>query len=128
MNEQNPKERRKYPRVEKKLPIKAFGETFDFYTETMNIGAGGVLFYLDNPIPIATKLKITLVLPSRKEKMDIRIDCEGVVVRIQENLNVTGPGRYYMAIMFTDISAEDRNKIIHFVNEQLGITEGENND
>ncbi|MCM8783782.1 MAG: PilZ domain-containing protein [Candidatus Omnitrophica bacterium] len=125
MNEHKHKDRRKYPRLEKKLPIKAFGETFDFYTETMNIGAGGVLFYLDNPIPIATKLKITLVLPSKKEKKDIKIDCEGVVVRIQENLTVTGQGRYYMAIMFTEISPENRAKINQFVNEQLGISEGE---
>ncbi|MCM8778778.1 MAG: PilZ domain-containing protein [Candidatus Omnitrophica bacterium] len=114
-------ERRKYPRIDKNLPIKAFGETFDFYTETMNIGAGGVLCYLDRPIPIATKLKITLVLPSR-EKKEIRIDCEGVVVRIQENLNVKGKERYYIAIMFTEITPEDREKIIHFVNEQLGLS------
>ena len=123
MNGQGFRERRKYPRVEKKLPIKAFGETFDFYTETMNIGAGGVLCYLENPIPIATKLKITLILPFKDG--DKRIDCEGVVVRIQENLKVTGPNRYYIAIMFTDISPEDREKINQFVNEQLGFNKND---
>ncbi|MCM8766019.1 MAG: PilZ domain-containing protein [Candidatus Omnitrophica bacterium] len=125
MDERRYRERRKYPRVEKKLPIKAFGETFDFYTETMNIGAGGVLCYLEEPIPIATKLKITLILPSKKERKDIKIDCEGAVVRIQENLNATGKERYYIAIMFTEISPQDREKIIQFVNEQLGFSERE---
>lgn len=121
MKEDKFKEKRKYPRVEKKLPIKAFGETFDFYTETMNIGGGGVLCHLENPIPIATKLKITLLLPSQKEKKDIRIDCEGTVVRVQENLNVTGRERFYIAIMFTEISPENREKIIQFVNEELRL-------
>ncbi len=112
-------ERRKYPRLDKNLPIKAFGETFDFFTETMNIGAGGVLCYLEKPIPVATKLKITLVLPATKKEKEMRIDCDGMVVRVQENLKISGKNRYYIAIMFSDIKPEDREKIARFVSEQL---------
>jgi c-di-GMP-binding flagellar brake protein YcgR len=112
-------ERRKHPRVEKILPIKAFGETFDFVTETMNIGAGGVLCHLERPIPVATKLRMVLLLPSLDSPKPFKIDCEGIVVRVQENLNLTGKDRYYIAIMFSDIRPEDKAKIIQLVNAHL---------
>jgi len=116
---ENRMERRKYPRIAKNLPIKAFGESFDFFTETMNISSGGVLCYLEKPIPVATRLRLALILPSADSTKEFKIDCEGIVIRVQENLNVTGKERFYIAIMFSKISPADKEKIAQFVSAHL---------
>lgn len=112
-------ERRRHPRLEKSLPLKAFGETFDFVTETMNISLGGALCILDKPVPVMTKLRITLLIPAVPGKKSSRIDCEGVVLRVIEKKDSTDNKKFAVAIMFSDMKPADKRKISRYVSEHL---------
>ncbi len=112
-------ERRKHPRLDKSLPVKVLGDTFDFVTDTVNISSGGVLCNLDKPIPIMTKLKIALMLPDISGKGASRIDCEGIVIRTEEHTKEIGNKRYAFAIVFSDIKDEDKAKISRYVASYL---------
>jgi hypothetical protein len=62
--ETNVQERRAMRRFEMRLPaiVRLEGAT-EFHTETQNVSARGVFFYLDNPVVAGTKLEVTLTFP-----------------------------------------------------------------
>lgn len=106
-------EKRRYPRVDKKLPLKLEGEKFDVITETENISAAGAYCRIGKYLAPFTMLDISLFLPS-KDRAE-RVDCKGVVVRTEENLDKT----YSIAIYFSEIKEVDKKKISQYVNYYL---------
>jgi c-di-GMP-binding flagellar brake protein YcgR len=118
------KEKRRYPRVSKKLSIKLFSSEFDIVTETKNISGNGVYCAIDKPLPVMTKLNILLLIPFKKNRNKIikKISCNGVVVRggyIKDN----GRHSYYVGIYFNDIKEKDRRVLLSYINSSFNSKE-----
>jgi hypothetical protein len=117
------RERRRYPRVKKNLPLKLRVGDFDVVTETENLSCIGTYCKVDRYVEPMTKLKILLLLPirSRRSVVNKKVECEGIVVRSEP---ITDEGhRYNIAIFFSDIKTKDRERISDYVTAQLGNSE-----
>lgn len=106
-------EKRRYPRIKKKLSLKLESKEFDIVTEAENISASGAYCRIEKYLALFTMLDISLFLSS-KDRAE-RIDCKGVVVRIEENLDKT----YNIAIYFNEIREMDQEKISQYVDYYL---------
>ena len=110
-------EKRRYPRLKKNLPIKIKHEEFDLVTETKNISCAGAYCRVDRYIPMMTKLKIKILLPSKVKNNPLCINCVGTVVRVEKNDNPL-ESEYNVAIFFNEINKSSMNKINNFVKQQ----------
>ncbi len=111
-------ERRKYPRTETVLPLKISKRGLDVVTETRNISCSGVYCQVNQPIPLMSKINLTLLLPIMYgEKCNTeKIKCNGVVVRSEPMIIKDADCAYQnIAIFFTDLSKKDRSKIAQYV-------------
>jgi hypothetical protein len=117
-------ERRKFPRVNKNLPIKLSDHEFDILTETKNISANGAYCPVDRPLALMTKLDIVLLvaIPRNKSKVLKKIKCHGVVVRneyVSANNGDNGKYHYRAAIYFNDLKERDRKVLSSYINSLL---------
>ena len=114
-------ERRKYPRLEKNVPVKLSSEEFDVVTETRNLSCAGTYCRVNKYFEPMTKLKVHLLLPLKKgDKIATKkITCQGVVVRVESQ-----PGNefYNIAVYFNDIGKKDAKCVDEFVNSVLAKT------
>lgn len=102
-------ERRKHPRIIKKIPLKVKACSFDFITETQNISLSGACCQVDKRIEPMTKVGILLLLPTRLKNDKIatkKLRLEGVVVRAEEAEAL--PGKFNIAVFFNNIRQADR--------------------
>lgn len=111
-------EKRRFPRAKKSLPIKIKSEDFDIVAETKNISCIGAYCQVDKYIPPFTKIKATVLLPSKVKNANCYINCEGTVVRVEKNDNSLEP-QYNIAIYFSQISKASMSKIDRFVKDHL---------
>ena len=59
----------------------------EFQTETQNVSARGVFFYLDRPISAGTKLEVTLTFPPHVTLTDaVRVRFKASVIRVESPL------------------------------------------
>lgn len=59
----------------------------DFHTETQNVSARGVFFYLDRPVEAGTKLEVTLTFPPHVTLTDaVRVRFTARVIRVESPL------------------------------------------
>jgi hypothetical protein len=72
--------------------VKAQGGAFT--AETENISANGVLFAMDNDVPVGSMVDFTILLPADVvgARQDVQIDCRGRVVRSFEDRGRRGVG------------------------------------
>ena len=66
-----------------------------FSAETENISANGVLFAMDNDVPVGSMVDFTILLAGRCcgcASQDVQIDCRGRVVRSFEDRGRRGVG------------------------------------
>ena len=81
-------DRRAMRRFDMRLPacVKLAGrEGSAFLTETQNVSARGVFFYLDQPLPLGTVFEVTLTLPPHVTLTDsVQIRFNARVVRVEE--------------------------------------------
>ncbi len=65
-----------------------------FTAETENISANGVLFAMDNDVPVGSMVDFTILLPAAVvgARQDVQIDCRGRVVRSFEDRGRRGVG------------------------------------
>ena len=111
-------ERRKHPRTENALPLKIFKKGLDVITETRNISCSGAYCRVSRPLPMMSKIGVTLLLPTyRKNKANSeKVKCNGVVVRSEpEIIEEADSACQNVAIFFTDLSNKDRKKIAEYV-------------
>lgn len=65
----------------------------EYHTETQNVSARGVFFYLDRPITAGTKVEVTLTFPPHITLTDaIRVRFAARVIRIENPLPSTRIG------------------------------------
>jgi hypothetical protein len=72
--------------------VKSQGSAFS--AETENISANGVLFAMDNDVPVGSIVDFTIMLPAEVlgGRQDMQIDCRGRVVRSFEDRGRRGVG------------------------------------
>lgn len=112
-------ERRKYPRLDKNLPLKLTLDEFDIVTETKNLSCIGTYCEISRFLEPLTKLKIILLLPFKKKNRisTKKVSCQGVVVRAQAI--PLKNNCYNIAIYFNDITKAEMNKISDYVNSLI---------
>jgi PilZ domain len=85
---EKPLERRAIRRFDMRLPasVQLSGTNEPaILTETQNVSARGVYFYLDHPLALGTEFEVTLTLPPQITLTDsVRIRFRGRVVRVEE--------------------------------------------
>ncbi len=75
-------------RFDMRLPAVVKVEGSDgFYTETQNVSARGVFFYLQQIVPTGTKIEVTLTFPPHVTLTDsVRIRFNARVIRVENPL------------------------------------------
>ena len=123
MPKKAPKERRKCPRITARLALQVErtirpSTERPMTTESLNISSGGIKCLVKTPLDEATKVGLTLLLPSfgRKGKKTQVITCNGVVVR---NLPQPSEEDFELACAFTDIKKEDKLLIEEYIGWRL---------
>ena len=84
----NSQERRLMRRFDMRLPalVKFEGST-ELFTETQNVSARGVFFYVDRSVAAGTKLEVTLTFPPHVTLTDaVRVRFSARVIRVDEPL------------------------------------------
>ncbi len=113
-------EKRSTPRIEEKLAIKVTEGDYRTVVETKNISASGVYFTTDKPIPLMSKVIITLLLPTNAGK-NTKIECRGTVVRVLP-MDAQAKTMYETAIFFDEITEKVKNIILrHVKNVMSGL-------
>lgn len=112
-------ERRKYPRVEEKLPLKLKDGEFDAITISKNISCSGVFCQVDKPFPLLSKVKVVLLFPTEGRRKAQPIYIDGTVVRSVPVKSTAKTNCYNIAIFFNKIKNQDRSRISNYVNSIL---------
>lgn len=106
-------ERRKGQRALAHIPVRIAQEDGDIVTETLNISRSGAYCQVNERVELMTKLKVQILLPSRKnQKRSKTIHCQGVVVRCEPAAH---NGRFDVAIFFNEIAQRDAESINDYV-------------
>lgn len=106
-------ERRKGQRALAHIPVRIAQEAGDIVTETLNISRSGAYCQVNERVELMTKLKVQILLPSRKnQKRSKTIHCQGVVVRVEPAAH---NGRFDVAIFFSEIAQRDAESINDYV-------------
>jgi PilZ domain len=84
----NSQERRMMRRFDMRLPaIVRLAETTEFRTETQNVSARGVFFYLDRVVRTGTELEVTMTFPPHVTLTEaVRVRFKARVVRVEHPL------------------------------------------
>ena len=114
------KERRQSPRVSKILPIKLSDSEFDILTETRNVSSSGAYCSVNKPLDLMTKLGVVILLPIQKNKSKTikKINCCGVVVRLEQDGD-SQKHPYRVAIFFSDLKEQDRKILRFYIDSHL---------
>ncbi|MDI6809559.1 MAG: PilZ domain-containing protein [Candidatus Eisenbacteria bacterium] len=116
------KERRKSKRItarlalqiEKKEPVE--GEDV-LIAESINMSTGGVYCRLRVPVPVLTKVVMTLLIPAfgKVLKKTHVLKCEGIVVRCSETGSGEKNGDYEVACSIMNLKKGDKELIDKYV-------------
>jgi hypothetical protein len=81
-------ERRMMRRFDMRLPaLVRLDHEHEFRTETQNVSARGVFFYLDRPVPAGTRCEVTLTFPPHITLTDaVRVRFTARVIRVESPL------------------------------------------
>jgi len=81
-------ERRMMRRFDMRLPaVVRLDAENEFHTETQNVSARGVFFYLDRPLPSGTRCEVTLTFPPHITLTDaVRVRFSARVIRVESPL------------------------------------------
>ncbi|MFH0839468.1 MAG: PilZ domain-containing protein [Candidatus Omnitrophota bacterium] len=110
---ERPNEKRQTPRIEERLPIKIIEGDSGMVVETKNISASGTYFTTDKPMPLMSKVRITLLIPDTGGK-NSKVECSGTVVRTVPT--ATQDKTFYeTAIFFDDITEKAKNTILKHI-------------
>jgi c-di-GMP-binding flagellar brake protein YcgR len=110
-------ERRQYPRIEQRLPIKVAANGYDFVTSTENVSCIGAYCFINKYVPPFTKVMIRLTLPvkSNVSSKNYSVECKGVVIRTDDE----STDGFNIAIFFNEIKDGQRKKISQYINQFL---------
>ena len=113
-------ERRKHPRLPKKLPLKVRVDSFDLVAQTQNISSSGAYCQVDKYIEPMTRVGIILLLAMRQKNNKLitrKLNCEGVVVRAEQAKDYAG--KFNIAIFFNNMKKTDTNIVARYIESHL---------
>lgn len=101
-------ERRRHPRKRLVVASRIAAEDVSAECKTVDLSANGLSCWLDHPLSLFTKVRITLMLPATQRSGDHRdsahpVECAGVVVRSEQEASPQGCSQYHTAIFFNHI-------------------------
>lgn len=103
------------------VPLKIQDKDTSIVTETINITSSGAYCKTDKPLPLLSKVVLTLLVPqyTKKRKQDRKIECKGTVVRTHP-VFIDGKAQSYdVAIYFDELSDTDRRFIAKYIKIHL---------
>ena len=113
-------DRRRSVRVYESVPFKIGHAGYEAQAETVNISAHGALCIVDKNIPLMTQLAVAVTLPGAgSSKRGKTLKLKGVVVRRDKDPDSE---RYFLAIFFSDIKAEDQEALHRFIEGRLSTS------
>lgn len=118
-------DRRQNPRLIRNVPIKVRLPGQDVAIESMDISCNGICCRVNNCIPEMTRLEIIMILPpagdceDEIESSSHQVKCEGVVVRVEDELSEGNTKTYNTAIYFDKIEEEEKQKLLSFVLNEI---------
>lgn len=112
-------EKRKYPRIESKIPLSIKKENFDATTVTKNISCSGVLCQVEGYFPLLSKVKVVLLLPSRGKIKITPMQMEGIIVRSEPVKRAEESDFRNVAIFFSRVKKRDMLKMSSYINSVL---------
>jgi len=115
---QEGQEKRRHPRIFKKVPIKVRLDSCDVVTETQNISLSGAYCEVDKYITPMTKIDLIMLLPIKQGGAKVvtkKVNCTGVVVRSEKSQ--TKEGKFNIALYFTDMKKADMNTVARYIKE-----------
>ena len=94
MNTRHYEDLQSAPRFPLHLSASVKSQSGAYSAETENISANGVLFAMDNDVPVGSMVDFTILLPADVvgARQDVQIDCRGRVVRSFEDRGRRGVG------------------------------------
>lgn len=113
------KERRIAPRVAQRFTLSLQGDQTALEAESRNISASGVYCFTPQLLAPMTKLALEFTLPGPKPA---RIQCTGVVVRVEPVITNATTSGYHIAIFFSDLTERQRTAIQQFVRQRLATS------
>ena len=111
-------DRRRYPRSRRKLSVVVDDSGPGVLNHVDNISANGVLCHTVKPIPLMTRMRVTIELP---KPADRRVDVEGIVVRCDPD--EIGDDHFLVAILFTKLDDDEYEAIHKFVEHDIAQSE-----
>ncbi len=118
-------DRRQNPRLIRNVPIRVRLPGQDVAIESMDISCNGICCRVNNCIPEMTRLEIIMILPpagdceDEIESSSHQVKCEGVVVRVEDELSESNTKTYNTAIYFDKIEEEEKQKLLSFVLNEI---------
>lgn len=110
-------ERRSFPRVtDEGVTLKLNLGDFDAVTHTLNISASGLYCKVDRELPLMSRVKLKLMLPTalKDDQKSRGFEVDGVVVRGHPVI-IEGETRHYdVAIFFENLSQKSREAILDY--------------
>lgn len=111
MSKSPEKDRRRHPRFPIAVPGSGNSEQHgDLQFVTGNISMGGAYCHTTYRIPEMTRLSIEISLPRDDEKIHDCIHVDAIVVRVEPEER-DGKKSYRMALLFTNLSGESKQKL-----------------
>ena len=111
-------ERRRSPRIrDEELSIKLNAGDFDTMTHTMDISASGIYCKIGKEIPLMSRVKLAIMVPS-DDKAANPLEVDGVVVR-EHPVIIDGVVKHFdIAIFFDNLSEKDKSIIQNYIDRK----------
>ena len=104
-------ERRRYPRIETRIPMNLVAEKRSVSAETINLSMNGVCCRVNRPIKMMTCLEIVLMLPDEGSPDDVMcVKCAGVVIRDEKAAN-----GHHLSIFFNKMERDEMRKLAAYI-------------
>ena len=113
-------ERRKFPRIsDDRVALKVKTDKFDTsISQSLNISASGVCCKVDKELPLMSRVKMILMLPSDSDNKNAdtnRVETEGVVVREHPVIENGKIMHYDAAIFFDNLTRQQSSAIKEYI-------------
>ncbi len=108
------------PRVEEIFPVFISRGRDTLRGQSRNVSATGLACTSDQPLPLSSKVQISLALPPRSSSLRPGdVVCRAQVVRVESPRGKGGAKGYLLAFNFNRMAKADRDKLERFIAEKM---------
>jgi len=116
-----PERKKKKKDTDIAVPVKICDKDTSIVTKTINITSSGAYCKTDKPLPLLSKVILTLLIPKSGKKggKERKIECKGTVVRTHPVIVDGRPQSYDVAIYFDELNPGDSRFISQYVEQRI---------